>query len=71
MFLLVDLNTYSVPLSISVRHGSKIKQLSVTIGMARKQSYYLSLAEKSTLYGGLQLPSCIYKAVATEPHLDL
>jgi len=39
------------------RHGSQIKQMSVSIGVARKQSYYLSLAEKSTSYGGLQLPS--------------
>jgi len=41
------------------RHGSGIKQLSVAIGMAREQSYYHFLAEKSTSYGGLQLPSPI------------
>jgi len=43
LFLFVDLNTYSVSLSVSERHGSEIKQHSVTIGMARKQSYYHSL----------------------------
>ena len=32
---------------------SEIKQLSVAIGVARKQSYHLSLVEKSTSYGGL------------------
>jgi len=42
---------------VSERHNSKIKQLIVAIGMAKKQSYYLPLIEKSTLYGGLQLPS--------------
>jgi len=41
------------PLNVSERHGSKIKQLSAAIGMARKQNYYLSLAENSTSYGGL------------------
>jgi len=45
LFLFVDLNTYSAPLSVSERHGSEFKQLSVNMGMARKQSYYLSLAE--------------------------
>jgi len=49
---IVDLNTYSAPLRVNKRHSSKIEQLSVTIGIARKQSYYLSLAE-STSYGGL------------------
>jgi len=42
-----------VLLSVSARRGSEIKQLSVAIWMARKQSYYLSLAEKTTSYGGL------------------
>jgi len=50
LFLLVDINTYSAPLSVSERHSSEIKQLSFTIEMARKQSYYLSLAEKFTSY---------------------
>jgi len=38
---------------MSERHASEIKQLSVAIGMARKQSYYLPWAEKSTSYSGL------------------
>jgi len=46
LFLFVDLNTYSAPLSVSERHGSEFKQLSVAMRMVRKQSYnYLSLAE--------------------------
>jgi len=53
LFLFVDLNTYSAPLSVSEIPGSESKQLSFPIGMARKQSHYLSLAEKSTSYGGL------------------
>jgi len=44
---------------MSKRPGSKIKQLSVATGMARKQSCYLSLPKKSTSHGGLQLPSQI------------
>jgi len=39
MFLFIDLNTSFAPLSMSARHGSYIKQLSVAIGMARKKSY--------------------------------
>jgi len=59
LFLFVDLNT-SAPLSVlSERHGSESKQLGIAIVIARKQSYYLSLAEKSTSYGGLQLLSRI------------
>jgi len=57
--LFVDLNTYSTPLRACERHGSEIKQLSVAIEIARKQCYYLSLAEKSTSYVGLQLPNRI------------
>jgi len=38
--LFYPLNTYSAPLSVNERHGSEIKQLSVAIGMVRKQSYY-------------------------------
>jgi len=53
LFLFADLNTYSAPLTVSERHGSEIDQLSVAIGMARKQSYYISFAEKLTSYGGL------------------
>jgi len=37
---------------VSKRHGSEIKQLSVTIGMARKQSYFF-FDRESTSYGGL------------------
>jgi len=65
LFLFVDLNIYSAPLSVSERHGSEVKQLSVAIGMTRKQSYYPFLAEKSTSCGGLQLPSRIKKTCRT------
>jgi len=53
LFSFVDLNTYSVPLILSERHGSEIKQLSDAFGMVRKQSYYLPLVERWTSYGGL------------------
>ena len=53
LFSFLDLNTCSAPLSLSERQGSEIKQLSDAFGMARKQSYYLRLVEKSTSYGGL------------------
>jgi len=39
LFLFVDLNANSAPLSVSERHGSE-KQLSVAIVMTRKQSCY-------------------------------
>jgi len=46
LFLFVDFNTYSAPLSVSERRGSEFKPLSVAMRMVRKQSYnYLSLAE--------------------------
>jgi len=38
-FLFCSLNTYSSPLCVNQRHGSEIKQLSVAIGMGKKQSY--------------------------------
>jgi len=59
MVLFVDLNIYFAPLNVSARHGSEINQLSVAVGMARKQSNDLSLAENSASYGGLHLPSRI------------
>jgi len=51
LFLFIDL--HSASLSVSERHGYEIKQLSAAIGMARNQSYYLTLAEKSISYGSL------------------
>ena len=41
LFVFVNWNTCTAQLSVSARHGSEIKQLSVAIGMTRKQSYYL------------------------------
>jgi len=38
LFEFLDLNIYSAPLNVIKRHGSEIKQLSVAIAMARKQS---------------------------------
>jgi len=53
LLLLLYLPYHTMPLSVCERHCSEINQLSVAIGMARKQSYCFSLAEKWTLYGGL------------------
>ena len=46
---------HSASLSVSEKRGSEMKQLTVAIaiGMAKKQSCYLSLAKKSISYGGL------------------
>ena len=44
---------------MSERHGSEIKQLSVAIGMARKQSY--------SLFGGEG--DVVWWSVAAKPHL--
>ena len=46
---------HSASLSVSERRGSEMKQLTVVIaiGMAKKQSCYLPLAEKLISYGGL------------------
>jgi len=50
LFLFVDLTLTPHLFNVSERQGSN-KQLNVAIGMVRKQSYYLSMAEKSTSYG--------------------
>jgi len=52
LVLFVDFNTYSARLSVSERHGSEIKQLSVAIGMARRQSHSF-IRQEPTSYGGL------------------
>ena len=53
LFWCLDLNIYSAPLNVSERLGSEIKQPSVAIGMARKQSWNLYFTEKPTSHGSL------------------
>jgi len=59
--LFVDLNTCSAPLCVNERHSSEIKQLSVAIGMARKQSY--------SFFG--REVDIVWWPVAAKPHLKL
>ena len=58
LFLFVDLKTCSVPLSVSERHGSEIKQLSVATGLARKQSYSFFGREVDVVWWSVAAKPC-------------
>jgi len=59
LFLFVNLNTYYAPLSVSERHGSEIKQLSVAIGWPKAK--FLSSFGREV--------DVVWWPVAAKPHL--